>query len=196
MNLLSTPPRIELLDRRPEHIRRAVSNDIPALTALIDRSMRELDTEGYSQRQITSSLLYLTQVDPRLITDGTYCVAEADGKIVGAGGWTRRALAHGVVRGEHAAGYEQWLESTFDTARILAVYVDPRWAGQGIGRRMVSLVERAAHHAGFNELALLASVGGVPLYQACGYTIRGQFDFILPDGTCVPAAPMSKRTHG
>ena len=110
MNMLSTQPQIELLDRRPEHFRRAVSNDMPALTALIDRSMRELGTEGYSQRQITSSLLYLTQVDPRLITDGTYFVAEADSEIVGAGGWTRRVLAHGAVRREHAAGYEQWLE--------------------------------------------------------------------------------------
>lgn len=202
MSISSTQPRIEPHRLRPERIRRAVPHDISALTELTERSMRELGTNGYTQHQIESALLHLTHIDPRLITDGTYFVAEgpralpgprgAGGSIVGGAGWTRRSMPHGVVRREHAARYELWLASTTDAARIRAVYVHPLWARKGIGRRLVGMCERAAQHAGYTELALLASLGGVPLYRACGYEAHAQLDFVLPDGTILPTVAMWK----
>lgn len=191
--MIEVQPRIGPAQLLPERIRRAEPNDIPALAELVDASIREQGGGRYTQRQVVSILLFMAQIDPRLITDGTYFVAEAGGRVVGGAGWTRRRLPYGVVRHEHAAAAELWHATNKHAAQIRAVYVHPRWTRLGIGRRLLSMCERAARHAGSGELALLASLGGVPFYRACGYREDGYFDFVLPDATIVPGVPMSKR---
>lgn len=58
-------------------IRRARQNDIPALESLIELAVLELENG-------------LLAVDPQLIADGSYFVAEMEDRIVGGGGWSRR----------------------------------------------------------------------------------------------------------
>src|SRR6266568_7300912 len=59
------------------HIRLATFEDIPVLRELIAASVRGLQTEDYTSAQIEGALQTVFGVDSRLITDGTYIVAEA-----------------------------------------------------------------------------------------------------------------------
>jgi hypothetical protein len=65
-------------------VRPAQPDDLHALYHLVEQSVRGLLREVCTPRQIESSLKYLFGVDPALIEDGTYYVAEVDGKLAGA----------------------------------------------------------------------------------------------------------------
>jgi hypothetical protein len=58
-------------------LRLATEEDIPALDALIEASVRGLQAGDYSQAQIEGSLGTVLGLDTQLIRDGTYFVAEA-----------------------------------------------------------------------------------------------------------------------
>jgi len=49
----------------------------------------------YSGRQIASALAHVFGVDTQLIEDGTYFVAEAEKRIAGSGGWSKRKTLYG-----------------------------------------------------------------------------------------------------
>jgi len=57
-------------------LRLATEEDIPALDALIEASVRGLQAGDYSQAQIEGSLGTVLGLDTQLIRDGTYFVAE------------------------------------------------------------------------------------------------------------------------
>jgi hypothetical protein len=58
-------------------IRQPVSADVPVLWAVIDASVRGLQTQDYTPAQIESALATVYGVDTQLIADGTYFVVEA-----------------------------------------------------------------------------------------------------------------------
>ena len=64
-------------------LRKAVVDDVAALRALIDRSVRGLQAGDYSASQIEESLRSVYGVDTQLIADGTYFVVESGDVIVG-----------------------------------------------------------------------------------------------------------------
>src|SRR5258707_13775431 len=87
------------------HLRLAVPEDVPVLRALIEASVRGLQTQDYTQAQIEGALKTVFGVDSQLIADGTYIVAEAESgafestgatnsrtacMIIGCGGWGAR----------------------------------------------------------------------------------------------------------
>ena len=57
------------------------ADDIPALTALIDASVRGLQAGDYSAAQIDGALRAVYGVDTQLIADGTYFVVETAARI-------------------------------------------------------------------------------------------------------------------
>ena len=61
----------------PSELRAAMLEDIPALRALIDASVRELSRGYYSDPQVESALRYVFGPDTQLITDRTYFVLPA-----------------------------------------------------------------------------------------------------------------------
>src|SRR3984957_16235546 len=80
-------------------LRLATEKDIPALHALIEASVRGLQTADYTQSQIDGALGTVLGLDTLLIRDGTYFVAEevagdeerdqgteARGRVAGGGG--------------------------------------------------------------------------------------------------------------
>ena len=82
-------------------IRPAVSGDIPALKAVMDRAIKELLPAFLPPAEVLASQEVMG-LDTQLIEDGTYYVVEADGAIAGCGGWSRRATlfggaAHGLT---------------------------------------------------------------------------------------------------
>jgi GNAT superfamily N-acetyltransferase len=168
--------------------RLAVPGDLPVLRGLIDRAMSALLQDFLNPEQARASWAIMG-LDTQLIDDGTYFVVFADGSPAGCGGWSRRATLYG---GDHSAGRDAaLLDPVTDAARVRAMYTDPAHVRRGIGRLILNLCEDAARAEGFRSVALVATMPGLPLYEACGYAITERFED-ASGGTPVPLARMNK----
>jgi GNAT superfamily N-acetyltransferase len=162
---------------------------MPALTALMNASIRELLRGHLSDDQVSASFSIMG-LDTQLIEDGTYYVIESDGRTAGCGGWSRRATLFG---GDHTAGRsEALLDPATDAARIRAMYTHPAFARRGVGRLLLGLCESRAAADGFRRFELAATMAGLPLYRACGYREVEPFLADTPSGVKVPLVRMSK----
>jgi GNAT superfamily N-acetyltransferase len=176
----------------PFTLRPALPADVPHLARLIPESVRGLSEGFYTPEQVESALAHIFGVDTRLIDDGTYFVVEADGQIVGGGGWSRRMTLFGGDQ-RKAGSPDDLLDPAADPARIRAFFVHPDWARRGIGRALLVACESAARAAGFRSLELVATRPGEPLYAACGFAVVERFDIPVSGGAPLPAARMAKR---
>ena len=169
-------------------IRLAVPADLPALHALIPASVRALGAGYYSPEQIESSIRRVFGPDTQLIADGTYFVAEAAGRVIGCGGWSRRQTLYGgdQMKGEA----DPLLDPAADAARIRAFFVHPEWARRGVGSRMLEACASAARAAGFTRLELVATLPGEPLYRALGFAARERYEVPLQGGLGLPVVRM------
>jgi GNAT superfamily N-acetyltransferase len=150
-------------------VRPATPDDVHALRPLIDASVRGLQVGDYSETDIERALATVYGVDTQLIADGTYYVAEIDGRIVGCGGWSKRATLFG---GDQYAGrQDSLLDPSKDAAKIRAFFVHPDFARRGIGSAILDACEDAAQRAGFSRFELGSTLTGVPFYAARGYTV-------------------------
>src|SRR5262245_10250153 len=152
-------------------------------------SIREL-IGAYLDAARTKASFEIMGVDSQLIVDGTYFVVEAGSRIVGCGGWSRRATLFG---GDHSAGRDaSLLDPIVDAARVRAMYTHPHHARRGIGRTVLAACENAARASGFRSVELVATVAGEPLYTACGYRLDERIDVPTSAGVTVPCARMHK----
>ena len=168
--------------------RLARREDVPALAALMEAAIAELQKPFLSEGQIASSRAIMG-LDTQLIDDGTYVIVEAEGALAGCGGWSRRTTLYG---GDHSSRRSAaLLDPEVDAARIRAMYTHPRHARQGVGRLVLRVCEDAARAAGFKRVELMATLAGVPLYRSSGYQSHEQ---VLDDrgGVAVPLIRMSK----
>jgi len=134
----------------------------------MNQAIAELQRGFLSPTQIASSRMIMG-LDTQLIVDGGYFIVEEAGShaIAGSGGWSRRATLYG---GDHSPGRDAaWLDPAVDAARVRAMYTNPVYARQGVGRLVLSLCEAAAARAGFHRVELMGTLSGEPLYRACGY---------------------------
>jgi GNAT superfamily N-acetyltransferase len=171
-------------------IRLATFDDIPRLNEMIVKSVRGLSTAYNTAAQIESAIKYVFGVDTQLVTDGTYYVAELDGKIVGCGGWSKRNTLYG---GDQYKEIEDpLLDPETDAAKIRAFFVHPDYARLGIASKIIKVCESAAKNSGFNRLELGATLPGVPLYLAMGYATVERIETVLPDGEIAAVVKMRK----
>lgn len=169
--------------------RLATFDDLPALTALMERAIGELQKPFLSDAQIASSRTVMG-LDTQLIEDGTYFVIEQDGLIAGCGGWSRRATLYG---GDASPGRDAaLLDPAKQAARIRAMYTDPDFTRRGVGRLIIELCEDAARKEGFIHAELMATLSGLPLYRACGYMVVADVTD-TSGGVPVPLKRMRKR---
>lgn len=172
-------------------LRLATMADVPELQRVIERSVRGLQRQEYSPRQIALALASVYGVDTRLIEDGTYFAAEAaSGAIAACGGWSRRRTLFG---GDQWQGREdEKLDPAREAAKIRAFFVLPEWARQGVGSRILEACEAAAMAAGFRELEMGATLSGVPFYRARGYKALEEVAVPLGEGLTLPIVRMGK----
>ncbi len=175
---------------RPISTRLATLNDIPQLQELIALSVRGLSAAYYTPNQIESAIKYVFGVDTQLIIDGTYYVAEIDDKIIGCGGWSKRNTLYGGD--QHKGTEDPLLDPKHDAARIRAFFVHPTYARQGVGGHIINICETEAQNNGFKSMEMGATLPGVPLYQAMGYTAVERIDALLPDGEILGIMKMRK----
>jgi N-acetylglutamate synthase-like GNAT family acetyltransferase len=164
--------------------------DCAALEKLIARSARELSAGDYTPEQIEGALRGAFGVDTQLIHDQTYFVVEADGKIVGCGGWSKRkTLFGGDARSERDAAE---LNPEEDAAKIRAFFVDPDYARRGIGKAILDRCESEARARGFTRYELMATLPGQRLYAAQGYRAGKAIQYSLSGAVTIEFVPMSK----
>lgn len=177
----------------PMTCRLATSAELPELRVLMDASIRTLIGAYLDPARVDASF-EIMGVDTQLIEDETYFVVECEDRIVGCGGWSRRATLFG---GDHSRGRDaRLLDPATEPARVRAMYTHPDFARRGIGRLVLSLCEAAAAREGFRALELVATVAGEPLYLACGFTITERIDVPTSKAVTVPCARMAKRIGG
>ncbi len=164
--------------------------DIPALTVLMNASIAELLKPVLAPKAGPRPRSRSWGSDSQLIADGTYFLVEVDGVLAGSGGWSRRATPFG---GDHSPGRDaRLLDPAVDAARVRAMYTHPDFARRGLGRMVLALCEAAAEGAGFARTELVATMGGLPLYRACGYSDGEAFEHEAPSGVRVPLMRMTK----
>lgn len=171
-------------------IRKAVREDIPAIERVMRASIAGLGGPFYDEREVACATQHITIPDEQLIDDGTFFVVEEEGQIVACGGWSkRRKLYTGSVAQASLAGL---LDPVVDAARIRAMFVDPAFARRGLGRLILETSEEDARKSGFHTFDLMATLPGVPLYQACGYVEVENATLDLPGGMQLGAVRMRK----
>jgi GNAT superfamily N-acetyltransferase len=171
-------------------LRKATLDDRPALSRLIEMSARALSRADYSGEQIDAAVASVFGVDSELIRDGTYFVAEAEGMLVGCGGWSRRGTLFGGDQYSERESAE--LDPSHEAARIRAFFVHPEWARRGIGRAILERCEGEARAYGFRSLQLMATLPGLNFYRSLGYTESAPVTYKLPGGTTINFVPMRK----
>ena len=169
--------------------RLARDGDLEEIAALMTTAIDRLQRPYLTAEQIEASRAIMG-LDRQLVADGTYFVALAGDTLAGCGGWSRRATLYG---GDATAGRDAaFLRPGLDAARVRAMYTHPDHVRRGIGRRILDLCEDAARHEGFTRIELMATMAGLPLYEAAGFKIIER----LSDnrgGADVPLARMTKR---
>ena len=177
-------------------LRLAGENDIPALCALIEASVRGLQAGDYTPPQIEGALGTVLGVDTQLIADRTYYLAEIAGldgetpRMAGCGGWSKRKTLFGADQGP---GREPaFLDPATDAAKVRAIFVHPALARRGLGSLILATVEDAARAAGFSRFEMGSTLTGVPLYRLKGYIEVERLSVPLRNGEVLPVVRMVK----
>lgn len=170
--------------------RLAQLEDLDALRTLMARAIARLQTDFLTPEQVSASHQVMG-LDTQLIRDQTYFIVERSGALAGCGGWSFRATLYGgddsvVARAPVA------LDPARDAARIRAMYTDPAFARQGVGRLVMDLCENAARDYGFRRAEMMATLSGEPLYRACGYEPIEHISSAAINGIRVPLIRMGK----
>jgi GNAT superfamily N-acetyltransferase len=174
-------------------LRPAVPSDAPAIADLMRASVLDLFPAYYDETQTASAAVHIAALDAALIEDGTYYVAEAGGEIVACGGWSRR---NKLYNGTEAGADERLLDPATDPARIRAMFVRGDWTRRGLGRAILTSCVDAARAEGFASLALMATLPGVPLYKAFGFTELEQAELRMPDDVVLGGVAMERGIDG
>lgn len=180
-------------------LRLATDEDIPALHALIEASVRGLQADDYTPAQIEGALGTVLGLDTQLIRDRTYFIAEAfvqgtkGQSPAGCGGWSKRKTLFGADAGP---GREpELLDPAVDAAKVRAIFVHPDFARHGLGSLILVTVENAAREAGFNHFEMGSTLTGVPLYLVKGYVETERIAVPLKNGEALPIVKMVKEAN-
>jgi GNAT superfamily N-acetyltransferase len=174
-------------------LRPARLDDVAAIEALIERSVRGLQTGDYDAEQIERSLRLVFGVDRRLISDETYfLIARRDGaELLACGGWSYRRTLFGADA-IHARDDAE-LTPGEDAAKIRAFFVAPEHARRGLADRLLAHCEAQARARGYDRLELGATLTGEPMYARRGFVAVERLEAPLSGGVTLPIVRMTKR---
>ncbi|MGI9417648.1 MAG: GNAT family N-acetyltransferase [Geminicoccaceae bacterium] len=117
------------------------------------------------------------QVRHGLLDSGTFFVAESGERLVGVAGWTEDSRDP-------------------DSAWARYVFVSPTHARLGIGRKLMTTVERSVHAARRTRLQLWSSLNAVTFYRALGYRTVKPARWPVGDGIEMEHLLMEKALGG
>jgi len=152
-------------------VRPTIQADLSAVDDLLARSYPKLLKADYAPSVLVTVLPIISRARPELIACGTYYVAEEDGQILGAGGWTRDRVQA-------------------DKGHIRHVVTDDRALRRGVGRTILCHTIKAARHSGILELECASTLTAVPFYTSVGFESEEQFVIELGPSIHFPAVRM------
>lgn len=161
-------------------VRIATSSDLAAVDDLLSRSYPALLKHDYPPSVLVTILPLISRANPALLRSGSYFVAEMDGAVVGAGGWT--------------PGSPVGLHGQKDLGHVRHVVTDHRRTRSGIGSALMARVFETAIARGMTGLEALSTRTAVPFYAALGFAAQGEVQVPLgPAGLPFAAERMLKR---
>lgn len=107
-------------------------------------------------------------------------------------------LTYAAWIGQQMVGLAVWNpgEGRSLTARLLGVFVDPLFAGHGVGTRLIEQVEGAAAAAGLRAVEASVLLGAAEYFGQFGYLEVRRGGLGLPSGGEIPVAVMRKTAIG
>jgi GNAT superfamily N-acetyltransferase len=160
-------------------VRIATLSDLAAVDSLLSRSYPALLKHDYPPSVLVTILPLISRANPALLRTGSYFVAEMDGAVVGAGGWTP-----GSPVGHHGSA---------DLGHVRHVVTDHRQTRAGIGTALMARVFETAIARGIRGLEALSTLTAVPFYAALGFEKKGEVQVPLgPAGLPFAAERMLK----
>lgn len=165
-------------------IRKAGADDILAIRALQERSLRVLGSGHYAPDELAAFVGQFGTMDFGIVDEGHFFLAtDSIGTFAGTGGWSQRRP--GYLRGEGA-------DAAPGTATVRGVFVNPTATRMGIGSAVMRHIEADAASHGMRSLGLTATFSGVALYEALGYRERGRRAIGLGSGLSFGCVDMEK----
>ena len=164
-------------------LRAALPSDLAAVDMLLARSYPRLLRKDYAPSVMVMALPIIARARPELLASGWYYLAfGADGKLLGAGGWSRAAPGPSdqpeAQLGNGGVGH------------VRHVVTDPAAVRQGVGRAVMAAVFEAAQQAGVSRMECLSTRTAVPFYASLGFQAMGAVDVPLRAGIVFPALQM------
>ncbi len=77
-----------------------------------------------------------------------------------------------------------------------ALFVEPAFAGQGVGRELLAFLVDLAGRAGLTRLKVNSSLNAVGFYQANGFVEYGRGDFELGGGVTLDSVFLERQLNG
>jgi putative acetyltransferase len=150
-------------------IRPAARSDFDAIDCLHSASVRELGAGHYDPDAIED----WSQTLDRVLFETAVATTE---------------YHVGVIEGE-TVGFAQ-LDPLAGELKML--YVDPRWAGQGVGRWLLAEIEAIALRRGLARVHVRSSLNAFPFYLHCGWREIERTTHRLRSGREVPCVVMER----
>lgn len=149
--------------------RKAKSADQAAIWQVRAASIRGLCKSHYAENQTESWARVPVPDDfAAVIRDREFVVAESDGSIVGFGFLSQ------------------------NMGDLDALFVDPRFAGRGIGTAILTSLEAIARCAGLQRVSLSSSLNARGFYEAAGYRVVCETTWCHPAGFSLRCVAMEK----
>jgi len=154
-------------------LRTAVPTDLAGIDRLLGRSYPRLLAADYPASTLVLAVPRFSRAQPELLASGRYYVAEdMQGRILAAGGWSRRNPSGGPV--------------AETTGHVRHVATDPDALRQGLGRLVMERVMAEARAEGMDRLDCLSTRTAVPFYRALAFRILQPKELALAPGIGFP----------
>lgn len=154
----------DMIELKPGNI-----SDIPLLWSLRTRAVRQLCASHYSPEQVE---IWSGSPPPesylRLFATRCALVAQEDGQLLGYGILDRQS------------------------GEVIAVFVEPAHAGQGVGKRLMDGLETIAAEEHFTRLYLYASLNAADFYRAMGFVAIRDEAYEHPSGIALRSLYMER----
>jgi GNAT superfamily N-acetyltransferase len=160
-------------------LRTAGPSDKHSIELVLSASFPQLLKGAYSESLLAAVLPALTRANPVLLACGTFYVAEnAQGQIVGCGGWTHEK-----------PGSTEVVEGTVHI-RLFALH--PDWSGRGIGRRIYEHCEKQVRETPATIFECYSTLNAEPFYAAMGFRTVGPLEVMMGGNILFPALLMRR----
>ncbi|WP_112324072.1 GNAT family N-acetyltransferase [Oceanibium sediminis] len=161
------------------HVRPGRREDVPGVDALLARSYPQLLKADYPPSILVTAVPQIARAQPALVSCGTYYVAVTEsGRVLSAGGWTRRAPAGGRASAVQGS--------------IRHFATDPDYLRRGLATTLMERCLRDAREAGLEWMECLSTRTAVPFYARQGFDAVAEVSVELAAGITFPAIRMTR----